>query len=145
VGILFRCDREIGCTFELWDRTVSLEQWLESSAKLVADPDWPTGRRHLTDLRTGDTVSAIHDSDLKEISELFSIYAERVAGLKLAMVAEKNQRRPELFAQVVFGIGVEAAVFRSLEEACAWLNVDLAQTESILLSLRAQLRPGTTS
>ena len=140
MGILFKCHKEIGCTFELWDQTVSLEQWLESSAKLVVDPEWPTCRKHLTDLRPGDTISSIYDSDLTEISELFSIYAERLAGLKLAIVAQKNQRRPELFAQVVSSIGVEATVFQSLEDACAWLSLDFAQAENVLLSLRAQLR-----
>ena len=146
LGIIFTCHKEIGCTFELWDQTVSLEDWLESSARLVADPIWPTGGRHLTDLRSGDTISAIYDSDLDEVSDLFSIYAERIAGLKLAIVApEQARRRPELFVKFVSVIGVKAEVFETLKDACAWLGIDFPQAENVLVTLRAEIRTRSAS
>lgn len=140
LGIIHTCDREIGCTFELWDQTVTLEEWLESSARLVANPEWPVNGRQLTDLRTSMDISNIYDSDLDEVSNLFAILGDRIEGMKLAIVSESGHRRPGLFADFVSGIGVSASVFPDVKSACDWLGINPDAAENILCNLRTELR-----
>lgn len=140
MGIIHTCNREIGCAFELWDQTVTLDEWLESSARLAANPDWPVNGLHLTDLSTSTDISTIYESDLDEVSSLFSILGDRIAGVKLAIVSESGHRKPRLFAKFVSEIGVTASVFPDVKSACNWLGIDPTAAQNILNNLRTEIR-----
>jgi hypothetical protein len=141
VTILYTCHKEIGCTFEVWSSAVSLEEWLDHCRNLAADPAWPAGNKHLTDLSTSSDISSIYESDLYEVSELFSILPERIARLKLALfTGDRHQRKPELFALFLSSTGVSTRVCRALEDACAWLGIDRLDAEKILAGLRAEIQ-----
>lgn len=141
MAIIYICDKEIGCTYEVWSQAVSLEEWLDHCRNLAADPVWPAGNRHVADLSESLDTSSIYESDLDEVSQLFSIYRERIAGLRLALVTgNRHQRKPELFGQFVSSIGVDTRLCRELEDACAWLGIDCKEAETILAGLRARIQ-----
>ena len=143
MAIIHTCSENIGCTFEVWDQTVSLAEWLDNCTDLAADPHWPAGKRHLTDLRTSSDVSTIYDSDLQDVSSLFSIFGDRVAGLRLAIViSESQQRSAGVFANFISSTGVTPYLAREMEDACAWLGIDCKEAETILAGLRAKIQGG---
>src|SRR5437867_1691869 len=62
VGIAYRCDADLGCTFVVWDGAVTPDQWRKHVARIVGDPGFPPGPLLLGDLSTvGDAPTITTD------------------------------------------------------------------------------------
>lgn len=140
MGILYSCDNKIGCTFEVWDRTVTLQEWIDNAAKQVADPKWPAGKRYLGDLTSARDEHSITESDLREVSALFGIYRDRIAGVGLAIVVEKEFRKSRIFARFLSLFGVHSTVCARVTTASKWLGIDPHEAATHLQHLRSKMR-----
>jgi hypothetical protein len=137
VAIIYRCNQQIGCSFELWGKTVTLGQWLDHCSAIAADPEWPCGQRHFVDLQSTSDISTIYESDVDEVADLFSIFSERIKDLRIALlVAPGNRTKGELFAKFISRLEVTAYVTEALEEACQWLALNCDEAKSVFSELK---------
>src|SRR5690242_3933493 len=120
MGIVFRADPSLRCTVSVWDGDIVEDDVREHIVRLAADPDWPPGPLHLTDMTTIGSAT-IPDRDLLALLyEGTSLPDE----LKVAVIV-----RPEAIEQ--FGLKFEtatqemrAATFVDFYDACQHLAVN---------------------
>ena len=137
MAIIYRCNQQIGCSFEVWSKTVTLAEWLDHCSAIATDPDWPCGKRHFVDLRSASDISTIYESDLDEVASMFSIYPERLKDLQIAMlVVPQNQTKGELFGKFISRLGVNVQATETFEEACGWLGIDCDQAKAVFSDLK---------
>lgn len=135
MGIRYRIRNDLQCTVELWEGTVTLADWIDCLTVQVADPEWP-GDRYLSDLRAVKDITSIFDSDLSDVTSLLGIYQDRIAGLRAAVIVDKESQKTNLFSQFMSAVRVTITVWNDLESACAWLQLDRTDAEEAFQQLR---------
>jgi hypothetical protein len=112
---LFHMEMEGSCTHK---------DVLEVFLSALEDPAFPSDPQFVFDVRKSEVLATRDPEEVKAVARFFSENAERV-GNRCAIVASEPvhyglSRMGAAFAE--FG-GAEVRVFRSLEEAVAWLGV----------------------
>jgi hypothetical protein len=105
----------------------SLEEAISQLITAVTDPRCPTPVKLVLDVSRSDTLATRPTEDIKRVAELAGPYRDRI-GRRVAVVAEKDvhfglSRLGSVYSQ---DVGVDAQVFRTQEEALAWLGVNPA-------------------
>ncbi len=136
MGIVYRAEPAVGCTFDVWDGKVSAADIREHLVHLSSDRDWPAGRGHLTDMTTLATSPAPDPQVLDALYEGTSLGRD----LKVAVVV------PAGFPSDIdlsYGTVTEQLVpqrFTDLGLACAHLSIDERRARAVLAELRQELR-----
>jgi len=138
MSIVYRINQERGVAFVVWDGLVTADEWLAHVRRLLADADWPPDRRrHLSDLRTATPDASIDEVVLKQAADLFG---PQVANLRAAIVAGDAFEKAGIFERLITRYRPFVFVFNTLNPACGWLGIDVADAQRTLESLRAQAR-----
>jgi hypothetical protein len=136
VGIAYRAEPAVGCTFDVWDGEVTADDVREHLVRLAGDRDWPAGHGHLTDLTT------LAKAPVPDPEVLDALYEGTSLGndLKVAVVVPAGFP-PDI--DLRYTTVTEELVPQSFSElglACAYLGVDEARVRVILDELRQELR-----
>ncbi|HEY6318327.1 MAG TPA: hypothetical protein VI462_10640 [Acidimicrobiia bacterium] len=86
MGIAYRLDPRLGCTFVVWDRTVTAEVWRAHLDRMFSDPAFPAGRRCLADLSTAGEAPSITGEIIEEMGKRFNVEFEVRTLMRLAMI-----------------------------------------------------------
>jgi hypothetical protein len=141
LGIAYRCDRNRGITYAVWDGVVTIDEWLQSVQRQLADRDWPAGRLYLSDLRFGSPHPSIKEAELQHMAELYGAHLERLkVVLKQAIVAPANFKEAMLFDRFISKFPIKIIVFNDVGTACTWLGTDVKDALEVLEHLRRTLR-----
>ena len=140
MSIVYRIDQEGGIAFVVWDGVVTADEWLAHARKLLADAAWPPdGRMHLSDLRTATPDVSIDEGVLKRVADLFGTHP-KIANLRVAIVAGGAFVKAGIFERFITRHRPFVFVFNTLNPACGWLGIDVADAQHTLASLRARAR-----
>ena len=140
MSIVYRVDQEQGVAFVVWDGVVTAGEWLAHVRRLLADAaSPPDGRRHLSDLRTATPDASIDEAVLKQAADLFGTHP-RVANLRVAVVAGDAFEKAGIFERLITKYQPFVFVFNTLNPACGWPGIDVADAQRTLESLRTQAR-----
>ncbi len=138
MAIAYRIDPEVGTCFTVWNGVVTAEELVAHAHRLVADLGWPASRgKHLTDLRTATIHRSITRSTLLEVASIYGAHP-RIAGLKVAIVAGRAFTQAAYFERAFLRYQVKTSAFAGLEEACTWLDLELAHAAAALDALRKE-------
>jgi hypothetical protein len=135
----YRLDHERGITLVVWDGTVGLNEVLAHVEHLRADPDYPAGNLHLTDLRTFVPAGPPPIDELGPA--VLSAYAR--PGFRWAVVAVEAFAGVKELMDAVVPAGLDMIAFTDLHTACVWLGVDPAWARQTLVEVRDELRAPT--
>ena len=126
---------------EVWDGTVTLDEWLDLVRKQVDDPEWPARRgMGLTDLRYGLPDPAIGGAEIRQVAALYGAHREKIVRARVALVSGEAFRKSRLFGHFMANYGLTVIVFDDLDTACRWLGVDAGEVQHSIEGLRAGLR-----
>jgi len=146
MGIVYRIDKEKGCTLVRWNGVVSADAFLAHVKRLSSDPDWPPPRRlHLTDLHGTTLDASMEEAVIEKAAQLYGEHQDKVVGMKVAIVAGKAFNKAVIFERVISRYGATAIVFNFLDSACTWLGIDNDEMKRSLQQLRAKARGGKKS
>jgi hypothetical protein len=124
----------------VWHGTVSGAEWQDFTRRQLADdPNWPPGKRHLTDLTTFDP-SELNVEDLDVVAGLYSDRITKIARRRQAIVASSGWEIARAFERRMQRLGATTVVFNSVAAACNWLGADLESMRGIIGELRDDLR-----
>ena len=137
MGIVYRCDADLGCTFVVWGENVSPEQWRAHRERLWADPAFPPGPKTLADLRLAGSALQITSASIGEMADLFRARGDGPS--KVAAVPNAAWDKTREFERAVEGSGITVISFTEIVTACAWLGIDAHAAQTILAELREQL------
>jgi len=141
VGIAYRLDPRLGCTFVVWDRNVTPDVWRAHFDRMFTDPAFPPGRRCLTDLSTAGEASSITGEIVEEMGKRFNVESEALTLMRLAMIPNGNWEKALQFIDREVSVpGLEAMLFNELSVACVWLGLVVDDVRPILEDMRAGLR-----
>jgi hypothetical protein len=89
----------------------------------LADPDCPTPAGLLIDVRRSESLATRPAGDIRMVAEFLVPYSDRIGG-RCAVVALTNAHFDQSQIGALRGqaAGISAQVFRTTEEAIAWLN-----------------------
>ncbi len=140
MGIAYRCDMSLGCTFIIWDGDVMPEQWGEQLGRVVGDRAFPPGPLLFGDLSTvGDAPSITTDV----IAAMARRWLTRADGMHpdaaVAIVANRARDKARQFVLELERSGIRAMVFEEHWAACTWLGLDTETARTILKGLREEL------
>ena len=125
---------------EVWEGTVTLDEWLDLVCKQATDPEWPARRgMGLTDLRYGVPDLAIGEAEIRRVAALYGIHREKIVRTRVALVAGEAFRKSRLFGHFMANYGLTVIVFDDLDMACKWLGVDAGKVQHAIEGLRARL------
>jgi hypothetical protein len=135
VSISYRLDHQRGLTCGVWDGLVTGNDFLAHVKRITADPAWPPGNLHLTDLSTAIVDATIDDGVMKAAADLFGTHP-KVAGLRIAVVAGGAFEKAGIFERHIARYRPFMFVFNSLNPACSWLGLDAKEIGPILDDVR---------
>jgi hypothetical protein len=137
---LYSIDKAQGITYDVWEGRISAEICFSNIQKLLDDTSWPTAeRKHMVDLRNITLDHTLDNAVIKKLIDYSVVYREKFYRLKVALIID-NVRFDFLSLQrVLMQHSVILIVFRSLEMACSWLEVDMDTAAQKLQHLREQL------
>ena len=139
VAITYRCDATLGCTFIVWDRNVTPDQWREQFRQLSADPAFPPGSLMLADLSTAGGAAAITSDVIGEMAVALKARAERMDPVRLAVVPNGAWEKARELERAVAGSGITTIVFNDVLTACTWLGLRVELVNPVLAALRSEL------
>jgi hypothetical protein len=89
----------------------------------IAEPDCPRPAMLLVDVSRSESLATRSAADIRMVAEFLGPYAERVGG-RCAVVAPSDVQfgLSQMGAVYSQGVGVSAQVFRTREDALAWLK-----------------------
>jgi hypothetical protein len=140
VASAYRCDANLGCTFIVWDRDVTSDQWRGHVAKIVADPAFPPGPLLLGDLSTVSGGPGITTDVIEEMVRRWRSNATDLGLTRCAIVATGELDQARQFVVELEGSGLSVMVFDDPWAACTWLGLDTEAARTILKDLRGKLR-----
>lgn len=143
MGILHLADRKQGVTFIVWDGVVTWDHWLKHMHALKADPNWYHTTRFIADLQTVSDTSSISEQQVDQAMEIFGGNPPIVAGKRGALVAQEEFHRANKVGDLIARFGALSVTFNSLDTACIFLGLNLAETRRTLEQLRAEIRSGS--
>lgn len=89
----------------------------------LADPACPTPAGLLIDVTRSESLAARPAGDIRMVAEFLVPYTERIGGRCAVVVSTDAQYdKSQLGALRGQAVGIAAQVFRTTEEAIAWLN-----------------------
>jgi len=139
MGLAHLCDHDLGCTFVVWDRTVTFDHWRDHIWGLSHDRTFPPGIKALADLTTAAGDASITIEVIEEMSVALRAHSGRTPPIELAVIPNHAWDRTNQVEYRDEGTKVTAVVFNDLPEACAWLDIDAGTAQRILNQLRADL------
>ncbi len=140
MGITYRCDPELHCTFEVWDSHVTPEQWRAHFDAVLADPAFPPGRKILVDLRTAAGATRITAAVVTEIGRAMNDAQYVLHDMRLAIVPNGAWDKAQLLIDEEISIsGLVGITFSGLDQACAWLGLPVGQVSPVLREMREEL------
>lgn len=122
--ISFRFDPDLHTLFYEFSGEVGEAELLEVAAKVASDSSIPPGRRELVDL-SGLEHTSVSAGTLRRVAQLFADNDRTPEQSKVAVVAPRDlffglSRMYEAYRE---GSAVRIRIFRSGEEARAWLEL----------------------
>lgn len=140
MGITYRLDPRLGCTFVVWDGTVTAEVWRAHFDRIFSDPAFSPGHRYLTDLSTAGEAPSITGEIIEEMGKRFNVEPEAVTLTQLAIIPNGNWEKALQFDHEISVPGLQAMLFNEPSVACMWLGLAVNDVRPILEDLRADLR-----
>ena len=140
MGIAYRFEAQLRCTFIVWDGDVTPQQWRDQVDSIVDDPAFPPGPLVLADLTTAGGAPLITPDIIKEMAERWRAYAPNLDRMQWALVPNEAWDKMRQFEAEVEGSGVRTMVFNEPWTACSWLGLDVDVVRPILDDIRKQLR-----
>ena len=146
MGIAYRCVPELRCTFVVWDREVTPDEWRGHIDRLVADPAFPPGSLMVADLRAAGGAPSITTDVIGEIANRLNVETEKLGGIQIAVIPNGAwEKALQLLDRDLSIPGLRAIVFAIASTAFTWLGLDARASEDILDDLRAELRRAATT
>jgi hypothetical protein len=143
---VYRINKKQGFTVVLWDGVVTADAFLAHVRRLSADADWPPPKRlHMSDLRAASLDVSMDEATIEKAAEIYGTHQDKIAGMKVAIVAGKSFNKAVVFERVISHYGATAIVFNFPDTACKWLGVNHEEVKRTLQQLRDQLRGGKKS
>jgi hypothetical protein len=140
MGIAHKLVPDLGLTVVMWHGHITAEDSIRHLVGLAADPSWPPGLRHITDMRTAKTVT-LPDPELLEL--LFEGSPWRDEDLEKVVIVSGELLRTTTVADAAAALGMNAVVFGDVTSACARLKVDPTTVDDILNQLRSEIEDRT--
>jgi hypothetical protein len=140
VGIAYRCDTNLRCTFIVWDGDVTPEQWNDQLDRIIADPAFPPGPLLLADLSSAGGLPSITTDLIDEMARRWVTYAVELGTMQWAIIPDGAWDKARRFECDVEGSNIHPMVFNEPWSACAWLGLDTEIARTILKDLREDLR-----
>lgn len=138
MSIAYHLDKERGSTLACWGGTVTLAEFMAHIHRLIADPGWPAGQLYLTDLRGVHLHPSIDEATLEMAADLFGQYRNKIASLRMAIVADEAFPQSRIFERHLSKYGPIVIVFADFATACTWLGLQVDVAERTLAQLRTQ-------
>ena len=124
----------------VWHGRVSAEEWERFVRQRLADePGWPLGKRRLADITTLDP-SLLTSDDVETVTALYRDRLRNLAASRQALVASQGWDLARDFERRMDRLGATTVVFNHVEDACAWLGIELVATRQLISRLRAGIR-----
>lgn len=137
VGIAYRCDTDLGCTFVVWDGNVTPEEWRAHRERLLADPAFSAGSKMFADLSRAGGAERISTDAVTEMASVFR--ADGLGPYKVAVIPNGAWDKARHFEREVEGSGITVIVFNDVLTAGAWLGIEVGTAATILGQLRAEM------
>jgi hypothetical protein len=134
--IAYHADSESGLVISAWLGAVTFDEIAEHLGKMAADPQWPTARRLLTDLRG---VPVTHRPSTEQIGAAASAFTNSLGAqsemIRWAIVAGHLFSKAMTFDALVRDTVRRLFVFQDLGTACAWMDLDRDHVEAVISGL----------
>ena len=140
MGIIHESDRPRGVTFIVWDGEVVSDDWLKHVRELMADPEWRSLPRFIADFQTVSDTSSIGDHAFKQAAAVISANRDISAKKTGAVVADEEFWRARQFGGLLSEFGASIVGFNTLDIACLFLSINLAETRQTIKQLRTKIR-----
>jgi hypothetical protein len=138
MGIAYDNDAS-GVAVEVWDAEVTMDEIRAHVGRLSTDPKWISARAYVSDITTMATTPS--DEAVAELAAEFrAALGESVGKAHWGIIATTLYEQVTMFGMHIRDDVPNAAVFSSLESACAWCGVDSAPIIGLASTLRARLR-----
>ena len=142
MGIGYRCDRDLRCTFIVWDGDVTPEQWSDEVDRIVTDPTFPPGPVLLAELSTAGGAPSIGTDTIDKMARRWRTHAADLGKMRWAIIPNGAWDKARRFELELRGSNIRSMVFNEPWAACAWLGLETNDARTILTELREQLREG---
>ena len=86
MGIAYRSDERLRCTFIVWDGDVTPEQWSDQVETIVADPTFPPGPLVLADLSTAGGAPRMTTDVINEMARRWRAHAAKLDKMQWAVI-----------------------------------------------------------
>jgi len=141
MGIAYRCDPNVRCTFVVWDGDVTPKEWSDQLERMTADRVFPPGPLILADLSTAGGAPSITIDVIDEMARRWVTHAKGLGVMQWAIIPDGAWNKARRFECEVEGSStIRPMVFNEPWSACAWLGLDTETVRTILGDLRAALR-----
>ncbi len=140
MGVAYRCDRNLRCTFIVWDGDVTPEEWGNELDHITVDPTCPHGPLVLADLSSAGGAPSITTDVVDEMARRWVAYAAELGTMQWAIIPDGAWDKARRFECDVEGSNIRPMVFNEAWSACGWLGLDTETVRAILSELRATLR-----
>jgi len=138
MSIKYHLDNKDNLICNLWEGTVTAQEWLAQVRQLTAEPDWPAITRMLCDLRNVQDVSTIGEAEIEQAINILKAAPGDLRTKKCAIPASEAFRLATTYQRAISPYSTSVIVFNSLETACVYLGVDPARVQGVLDSLRRE-------
>lgn len=140
MGIIHECDSTQGVTFIVWDGAILWDDWLKHAQTLMDDPEWLKMSRFLVDMQSVTDTSSIDEDTAKQAANLIGRNREIMARKRGAVVADAEFWRARRFRGLLSKFGTSPVIFNTLDTACLFLSLDLAETRQRIRQMRSKLQ-----
>jgi hypothetical protein len=141
MSIVYEINTELGLAIVVCDGVITAADFLAHTNSLACDPGWPTPeRRQISDWRSATLDASITQATLEEAAAIYGAHPDKLAGLKVAMLANTVFDQATAFARMVNRYGASVIVFNLPSTACKWLDVPVDQVTSELRRIRTSRR-----
>jgi hypothetical protein len=140
VGIGYRCDRNLRCTFVVWDGDVTPEEWGAQVERLIRDPAFPPGPLMLADLSTAGGAPRITTEVIEEMAHRWRTHAATLGKMRWAIMPNEAWDKARHFEFELEASEIRTMVFNEASVACAWLGLETDDARAALQELREHLR-----
>jgi hypothetical protein len=140
MGIAYRNDRTLACTFGVLDGHVTPDDRNELETAMLQDPEFPPGRAILIDLRSMTGEEAFTSEVVSEIASRWRAFAASLGPMRIAFVASRAWEAANAYARELDDTSIRVIVFTDDITAATWLGVDRDGARQVLGELRLQSR-----
>jgi hypothetical protein len=147
VGIAYRCDPKLRCTFVVWHGDVTPAEFRAHADRMFVDAAFPPGPNLLGDLRTtAPNAPSVTNHAMREIGERWTAKARVLPNMRFALMPNETwDTARQVIKQEIVTATIEFGLFDDLHGAAQWLGVDVTRAAAILDKLRGTMRSRTRS